>query len=1265
MKILQLIFSIFILSFIVSCTQDKTSILSSKVQKDRGSLAILNTSGFMGATVAGTSIEHVLTIKSQGGLSLTNLSVTLITSDPISFKGGAYPGTGGTCGTTLDSGDTCSIIILYEPEDTDGHSANLNFSYRDSLSSYEFDYVLSADSHPILNFQYGTLYDFGNKFIGSSTDLKIKISNTGKVTAENITINNLTAPFSIKSRTCGTSLSPGTSCEITVNYSPTTNGEHNQDITLDYLNTGRPESNTLSLIAWGFSQAVLTVSDSSGHDFGSVATSAVHSKTFTITHSSGDVSATSLNVLNLSSPFGFKGGTFPGTGGTCGTTLSKETGSCTVVLALNSATSGSWNNTAIFSYYNGSSTVTINRSLSGITKIRPTLSFSTTGVNDFGVVRTNTSGIKTFTVTYDNGELPATNIAFTNFTSNFSYAGGVFPGTGGTCGTSLSSGSCTINIAYSPTSKGTSSQNIYINYFNGVSTQSSAVITLTGKTQGEMTTAINAGLFGNVVAGQTKSITITLYSTNGSPLTQIALNSMPALFSFAGGSFPGTGGTCSTSLGVSTSCNIVLSYSPITEGAHTGNLILDYNDGSGLTTHTIALSGTATASANLSMPDTSFGTIGVNSELQKSITISNSAAIQPSSIQLTSMPNGFNFRGGSFPGTGGSCGGTWTTSCTIVIVFSPTSASAYSGNLSLSYNDGTGTTKTVSANLSGTGELTNNLYISNFDTVSFSSLYVGQNRDISFTISHGGGPLPATITSKSLSTTQYSIVNDTCLTTTLSSGNNCTFTIRFAPDSSGTKNASFQLDYNNGPNQTASRLLTGGATAPALLTLTPTTFDFGAKSTDGYYEQTFTVTHSGQVIAQNLSNVTIGSGFTIVSENCPINVSVGGNCTLTARFTPTQTINYTGQLGFQYHNGYQYVQSLVNLSGSGAPTSVLTFTQTSYDFGDIIQTQTTSATLTINHSGPVPATNMNALALSAPYEFKGGTYPGTGGSCTDTLASGSCTLVIEFSPTTTGLKNQTLRINYNNGTIVREATTSLTGESLAQAIISISENNPYNMGTTNVNGSIDKTFTLSNSGDVYGTSIAGSFESAGFSFKGGSYPGSGGTCGTSIASGAACSIVITFKPTEAKAYSINFTLTYNDGLRAQTEIKGLTGTGSSTLKVGKYLSQFKYEETYSKEEFIIIGDIYQNGYEDKILLKSNLLHAVDGMNGTIFKTSYGVDKPFQEGLEIKGLKGDRNNDGIQDLLLSVHKKENNIWKLVGYIIRCARTGNIIEKYNKK
>lgn len=1236
-----------LLSFLLlyGCSQ-QSSILSEKVQKDRGHLKILNTSGFIGATVAGTDFEYTLILQSNGGLSVSDISASLVTSDPISYKGGSYPGTGGTCGSKLSPGETCTIIIHYAPEDTRSHVATLNFSYRDALSARSLSFVLSADSHPILSFKLGTVYDFSNKFVGSSNDLTIAIENVGKVSADTISVNNLSAPYSFKGGSypgtggnCGTHLTPGQSCELVVNYSPAANGEHLQDITLNYLNTGRPEENTLHLKAWGFHRAVVTVSDSPGYHFGTVPSNYQNTKVFTLTHSSGDVPATGLNVTGISSPFSR-------TGGSCGTSLAKNA-SCTVSVSLNAATSGSWSNNINFNYIDGNSMQAVQRSVTGVTKERAVISVTPTGSVDLGVVARGGTGTRTFTVTYVSGELPATSIVFQNLSTPFTQ-------TSSTCPTSFTSGTCTITLSYSPTTYETRSQSITFSYFNGASTINGPPINLTAKTEGVLSRYSMP--FGNVVTGQTSTRLFTLSYEGGAPATGLTVQSLTGPFSFSGGSFPGGGNCNSTS--VSTNCSIYLTYSPTVEGTHTGTLSLRYNDGLAVKTLAIPLSGTGTPVAQLSMNAISFGPTSVNSTIEQTVIVTNSSSMQASSILPQPFPSGFGFKGGSYPGTGGTCNASKTlagnSTCTLVLIFRPSTATNYSGNFSLNYFDGE-TTKTASAPISGTAFTTSNLFLSDFDTVEFAERFISQaGVDKTFTLSHGGNSTPATIISKTLSTSDFTIISDNC-PSTLVSGASCTIGVRFAPLSSGTRNSSLSISYSDGAAKSTTRLLKGSGKAPATLTITPNVYDWGAQPTDSFYETLFTVVKTGDIDAINVSLITAGSGFTFRSGSNTCLSTVTSSCSFIGRFTPTAVASYTGSLGIRYYNGFQYEDAYANLSGSGKPTATLRFSSSFIDFESIIQTQSVTKAITLTHTGPVPATAISTLALSAPFSYVGGSYPGSGGTCTDTLDQSSCTIVVEFSPITTGTHTRTLTLDYNNGTLTRQVSTTIRGKSLAQAIIGISESNPFNMGTVKVGVEIDKTFTIYNGGEVSGTTLSGSFDHTAFSFKGGSFPGTGGTCTQTLAGGGNCTIVLRFLPPAATHYEGTFTLSYHDGLRVQNEWKNLRGSGSNTLQKETYLSQIAlkemYDDPWSEIEVDGVSDVlaYEEGFFKYKARKTNqILFIYQNHNGPKFIT---------KGMAYL-LKGNK-------LLLPIYKKDGNFLKLNGYEIRSLKDGNMIEKYLRK
>jgi hypothetical protein len=1259
--------SCLVLLFVLAACSKQGSIFSKQIGKDRGSLRILNQSGFIGATVAGTSLEHELVLFAAGGLNISDLSATLNTNDPISFSGGQYPGSGGTCGETLNSGATCTIVILYEPTSMASHRADLRIHFKDSLSSSRLDYVLTADSHPILTFEYGTRYDFGNKYVGTSTDLRIRVSNSGRVVAENITINNLFLPFSFKGGSypgtggdCSNRLAPGENCSIVINYSPTNNGEHLQDITLTYQNNGRPEQNSLQLLAWGFLEAQLSLTALGGDDFGTVASHHQHLKTLTVTHSGGDVAASQITLTGLTAPFAR-------VGGTCGTTLAPVPGTCSIIVALEANSSANWSNNLSLSYFTGVRTVTINRGITGTTRLRPVLSISPeTGPINFGVVKSNTTATRTFTVTYESGELPATEMEFTNLNSLFSR-------TGGTCSTSLSSGTCTIIIGYSPTSATTtSSLNTSFRYHNTITTDAPRNFTFTGSSEAKLTfNSLYPGSFGTVVSGETAHLNLRLNYSGGAAATGLTVHTVNTPFNISGGVYPG-GPTSSPACGTTISgfCFVRVSFTPPNDGSFASPFTLRFHDGVEDNFVTINLTGTGTPTAVLTMEDKAYGITSVHSATEgpSRVRVTNTTSMTASSLSAV-LPTGFSFRGGNYPGYNGTCGATLSGngSCFLDILFTPTAATAYSGTLTLNYNNGTSMTQATS-NLSGTGVNTSELYLSHYDEARFPTTFIGQVQPpLNLRLNHGGGASGATSITKVIASSDFLIISDNC-SSSLSNGAGCDISVRFSPQAAGNREGFLEINYiTDGQSRTISRRLTGLGRTPALLSVTPAPAAFGARPTGASYDLTLTVSRTGEVNATSMSRSLSAGGFAFkggsypgTGGTCPTLTMSASTCTIVVTFTPTSAISYSANLNLNYHNGYTNTSTLVNLTGSGIPTAQLTFSPVPVNFGQVIQTTSSERSVTMTNTGPVSATTIAPVTVAAPFVFKGGVYPGTGGNCGGQLASlASCTMVIEFAPTSTGVRVQDLIMNYDNGYASVQASVQLTGEGLAQAIISISDANPYDFGTVNLNQSITRMFTLSNSGSVAGTALSGSFI-ANFSFAGGSFPGTGGSCQPNLAAGAACTIVLSFTPIAATTYNGSFTLNYHDGLRVQTELKELRGTGSNALTSEYYLSLIPAKEFVRDSA----GDVQQRkigtGFLPSVSIKGM------GLEGHFQEALYSTAALSPGGVipEVEGvwLDQDLNGDGYNDVLIGLYKGQFQHYQLIGYDIICSRSGQIIQRY---
>ena len=285
------------------------------------------------------------------------------------------------------------------------------------------------------------------------------------------------------------------------------------------------------------------------------------------------------------------------------------------------------------------------------------------------------------------------------------------------------------------------------------------------------------------------------------------------------------------------------------------------------------------------------------------------------------------------------------------------------------------------------------------------------------------------------------------------------------------------------------------------IAVTPTSLTFGTTAAT----QTITVTSSGTADLLNVSASISGTGFQInPTSTCPTTVATtlthGTSCTLVVDFAGSSTV-VTGTVTVT--SNAAGTAPTVTLTGGTAPIatvapSALTFVNQASG------TASTAQTVTLTNSGTGTLSITGAVLGGA----NAGDFTLVNG-CGSTLAQGAnCTLSVKFAPTSTpaGSKTATLSISTNGGTpVVNLAGTSVT----AVAVITVTPTALTFTGVA-VGSSASKTVSVSNTGNI-STTIATAISGAGanqFSVRSAT-----GSCGTSLAAGATCSISVRFKPT--------------------------------------------------------------------------------------------------------------------------------------------------------
>jgi hypothetical protein len=181
--------------------------------------------------------------------------------------------------------------------------------------------------------------------------------------------------------------------------------------------------------------------------------------------------------------------------------------------------------------------------------------------------------------------------------------------------------------------------------------------------------------------------------------------------------------------------------------------------------------------------------------------------------------------------------------------------------------------------------------------------------------------------------------------------------------------------------------------------------------------QTVTLTNSGTATL-NIANISASGDFHISNNTCGATVAVGATCAVSVTFTPTKKGVRKGTLSFT--DDAPGSPQAVALSGTGQSVVV---SPTSLSFGTMA-VGGTSAPQTVT------VTNLNSITVTFTGIVFAGTSAGdyliSSNTCGATIAGGaSCSVGVEFKPTTTGKRNAKLNVKNNGGG--SPASTSLTG----------------------------------------------------------------------------------------------------------------------------------------------------------------------------------------------------------------------------------------------
>ena len=651
---------------------------------------------------------------------------------------------------------------------------------------------------------------------------------------------------------------------------------------------------------------------------------------------------------------------------TCGNPLAAGTG-CTISVTFTPAAAGTLTGNLTVSYNNRSlPAVTVSLTGTGIPAPQAGLSPLTLLFGDQIVSTASSSQPVTLT---NNGTavMTITNIGTTgdfSQTSNCPIYTPTFPVTLGI------GANCTINVTFSPTALGSTVQSLSITDDAPGSPQT---VSLTGRgvSAAVATLPTTPLTFANQVVGTTSTAQpITLTNNGAAPLGSLSIGTT--------GDFAETN-DCGTSLAVSASCTINVTFTPTTIGSRPGSVSVT-DDAAG-SPQSIGLSGTGIAPQVQLLPSSlDFGiqAVGTTSPPQTvKLTNVGTSTLNISSIAAT----------GDYAQTN-NCGTTVAVnaSCTITVTFTPAAVGSQNGTVTIT-DDALGSTQQV-IYVSGTG------YVMRISpqTIDFGDQVVGTSSSLTAILTNTS---QNAVSITGVSTDNLAFTQSNNCGTTLAGGASCSITLTFAPTTTSYQSATLTLT-STAPDSPTTVYLQGNG---VVVTLSPLSLFFGDQGVGTTSAaQTLTLSNKGQT-AINITGITSASDFPS-TNNCGTSLGAGASCTISVTFVPSFIGRDSENLNVSTDAGSLYS----TLIGTGvivkASSRILFFDPQS------VGATSTAQTVTLTNTGS------SAVSISAATT---GDFAQTN-TCGSSLAAGAnCSVSVTFTPTVTGPRSGYLTVTTSAG----------------------------------------------------------------------------------------------------------------------------------------------------------------------------------------------------------------------------------------------------------
>jgi len=360
---------------------------------------------------------------------------------------------------------------------------------------------------------------------------------------------------------------------------------------------------------------------------------------------------------------------------------------------------------------------------------------------------------------------------------------------------------------------------------------------------------------------------------------------------------------------------------------------------------------------------------------------------------------------------------------------------------------------------------------------------------------------------------------------TLSIGASCTLSVTFKAGAPGSAPA-YALVARGQDDVVAELGLTGSVPAPQgsgpeqQLVLSSSVLSFGDVPVKQASTLTATLTNGGSTPAL-LKSVTLGSGEDVFSQtnDCGASIAPGASCTLSVTFKPMTAQQRFGWVTLAKGDSEQVT---LPLSGNGQ-AAVLSAGLATVQLGAVTMPgKSATQSVSLGNAGNIPLTGLTLTNSDSRLTLG---Y----GDCSNTLQpKQGCTLSVQYAPASDGHISSSFQISSGNG---GATTINVIGTAV---VLSASPSSLAFPATRLGSSAPDQSVTLRNNGQA-----AVNLDGIGLT-SGARQFGQSNNCGSSLAAGATCRIVVRYTPDTVKA---NTTASHQGEL-------WLTSNGTPVTRVG-------------------------------------------------------------------------------------------------------------------